>query len=457
MLVVALTQFEAKGMKGKIGQLAAKSTLLLICIILLANVVGGMGGVVHAASVTTFSKTYGGQFDEQANSLIQTSDGGDAMAGWTDSYGNGYYNFWLVKTDSSGNQNWTQAYGSAGDNEAYALVQTSDNGYAIAGFTNASGAGVYSFWLVKTDSNGVIQWSKTYGGSGDNEAYALAKTSDGGFILAGYTTPATGGRQILLVKTDSSGNVIWSQTYGGPGDTEANAVIQASDGNYAVAGTTDSAGAGGLDFYLMKVNSNGVMIWNQTYGGPGDDTAYSLVQTSDGGYALTGYSYSFSDGYNNFWLVKTDANGTMQWSQTYDGGSDSEAASLVTTSDGGFAIAGSIYTSSGEAFWLVKTDTTGDMVWNQVYEPGDSYATSVIQTSDGGYAVAGYTDATGAGGNDFYLVKTTSTGATSTSSGFSWTSIEGLLIIAAIAIIVIGVVLFIIARTRRTPNPNYPH
>jgi hypothetical protein len=444
-------------MNGKTRKLIVKSTLLLVSVILLANIVGALDdGVVHAASVTTFSKTYGGSSDDEANAVIQTSDGGYAMAGWTASYGNGYYNFWLVKTDSSGNQKWTQAYGSSGDNEAEALVQTSDDGYALAGFTNSTGTGVYSFWLVKTDSNGNIEWSKSYGGSGDNEAYAIAKTSDGGFILAGYTTSAgTGGRQILLVKTDSNGNVIWNQTYGGPGDTEANAVIQTSDGGYAVAGCTDTAGAGSLDFYLMKVNSNGVMLWNQTYGGPGDDIAYSLVQTSDGGYAMAGYSYSFTDGYNNFWLVKTDSNGNMQWSQTYDGGGNSQGSSLVGTSDGGFAVAGSIDTSSGEAFRLVKTDATGDMVWNQMYEPGDSYATSLIQASDGGYAVAGYTDATGAGGYDFYLVKTTSTGATSTSSAFSWTSLEGLLVIAAIVIIVLGLVLFLLARTRR--STSYPH
>ena len=444
-------------MKGRTHKFV-KSTFLLIILMLSATVMVGFGGgLVHAATVTTFSQTYGGPNDEQANAVIQTSDGGYALAGWTDSYGNGNINFWLVKTTSSGSQNWTQAYGNSGDNEANALVQTSDGGYALAGFTNATGPGVYNFWLVKTDTNGNIQWSKSYGGSGDNEAYALAKTSDGGFILAGYTTSATiGGRQILLVKTDSSGNVIWTQTYGGSGDTEANAVIQTSDGDYVVAGTTDTAGAGGLDFYLMKVNSDGVMLWNQTYGYAGDDVAYSLVQTSDGGYALAGRSYSFADGFDNMWLVKTDSNGNMQWSQTYNGGQESQANALVVASDGGFALAGSVYTSSGEAFWLLKTDSSGDIVWNAQYEPGDSYATSLIQTSDGGYAVAGYTDAAGAGGWDFYLVKTDSNGATSSSSsGFNFGSIEGLLIIAAVIIIVIGIILFILARTRRpTQYPN---
>ena len=162
-----------KTVKQQRRKIVVQSTLLLISVILLANVVGTGGGIVHAASVTTFSKTYGGSGDEQANSVIQTSDGGYALAGWTDSYGNGYYNFWLVKTDSQGNQQWTQTYGASGDSEAYSLVQTSDGGYALAGFTNSTGAGIYSFWLVKTDSKGNMQWSKTYGGAGDSEAYAM--------------------------------------------------------------------------------------------------------------------------------------------------------------------------------------------------------------------------------------------------------------------------------------------
>ena len=369
--------------------------------ILLANVAGIGGGIVHAASVATFTNTYGGQDDEQANSVIQTSDGGYALAGWTDSYGSGYYNFWLVKTDSQGNQQWTQPYGASGDSETSSLVQTSDDGYALAGFTNSTGAGVYSFWLIKTDSKGNMQWNKTYGGAGeDSEANAMIKTSDGGYLLAGYTTtPEVGGRQILLVKTDTNGNMIWNQTYGGAGSNVAYAVIQTSDGGYAVAGSTDVAGAGGNDFYLIKVNGNGAIEWSNTYGGVGDDYAYAVVQSSGGGYVLAGYSYSFSDGYNNFWLVKTDSNGNMMWNQTYDGGSDAEASSLIQTSDGGFAVAGSIQSSSGEAEWLVKTDANGNPQWNQTYAAsGDNYANSLIQTNDGGYALGGYTDASGAGG-----------------------------------------------------------
>ncbi len=435
-----------------------QSTLILISIILVAAFVVGFNGMVHASSVTTFNATYGGQDDEQANSVIQTSDGGYALVGWTDSYGNGYYNFWLVKTDASGNQQWAQTYGSSGDSEAYSVVQTSDGGYAIGGYTNSTGNGIYSFWLVKTDSKGNTQWSQTYGGSGDNLAYSMIQTSDGGYALAGSTTtPGVGGRQMMLVKTDSNGNMIWSQTYGGAGDSEAYSIIQTSDGDYALAGYTDSSGAGGKDIYLVKVDATGTLEWSQTYGGAGDDYGYSLVQSNSGGYLLAGSTFSFADGYDNFWLGNIGSNGTLVWSQTYDGGADSIAASLIKTSDEGYALAGSLESSSGEAFWLVKTDSNGNAQWNQTFSgSGDNYATSLIQTSDGGYAVGGYTDSIGAGGYDFYLIKTSSTGLVLTTSPFRWDSLEGFLIIGAAVVIVIGVVFFIMARIRRPTYPNRP-
>jgi hypothetical protein len=221
-------------------------------------------------------------------------------------------------------------------------------------------------------------------------------------------------------------------------------------------GSTDSVGAGGNDFYLIKVAANGALEWNQTFGGVGDDSAYSVVQNSDGGLVLAGYSYSFSSGTNNFWLVKTDSNGNQLWNQTYNAGSDGEARSLIQTNDGGYAVAGSIQSNSGENYWLVKTDANGVEQWNQTYGgSGDSYANSLIQTSDGGYALAGFTDSYGAGGYDFFLVKTTSIGTISTRSTFNWDSLNGFLIIGAIVFIILGAVLYITAKIRK-PASN-PH
>jgi hypothetical protein len=208
-------------------------------------------------------------------------------------------------------------------------------------------------------------------------------------------------------------------------------------------------GAGGFDFNLVKTDSAGNLNWSNTYGRSGDDFAYSLVNTSDGGYALAGYTSSSGAGYYDFYMVKTDSAGNKQWSKTYGGTGDDEARSLIQTSDDGYALAGwtNSFGGGGYDFYLVKTDSAGNMNWNQTYgRAGDNQAYSIIQTTDGGYALAGYTDSSGAGGYDFYLIKIDSAGASPSSAGFNWSSIEGYVIIAAIAIIAVAAVLLIISR-----------
>jgi protein involved in ribonucleotide reduction len=315
-----------------------------------------------ASSMDGWTKTYGGNGEDVAFDLVHTNDGGYALAGVTNSSGAGNYDFWLVKTDSSGNMQWNRPYGGTGNDVASALVQTTDGGYALAGTTDSFGAGSDDFLLVKTDASGNMQWNKTYGGTGNDVASALVQTSDGGYALAGSTNSfGVGSDDFLLVKTDSSGNMQWNRPYGGTGNDVASALVQTSDGGYALAGSTNSSGAGNYDFWLVKTDASGVMQWNETYKGANDDEAYALVQTTDGGYALAGYTYSLGAGNNDFWLVKTDASGNMEWNKAYGGTGSDWASALVQTSDGGYALAGTTYSfGTGKAdFWLVKTDASG--------------------------------------------------------------------------------------------------
>jgi parallel beta-helix repeat protein len=364
-------------------------------------------------AATDWNKTYGGTGTDVAYSVVQASDGGYALAGYTTSFGAGQSDFWLVKTDSTGGMLWNKTYGGANDDYAYSVVQASDGGYALAGSTDSFGAGGFDFWLVKTDSTGGMLWNKTYGGAGTDVAYSVVQASDGGYALAGSTDSFGAGQSdFWLVKTDSTGSMQWNKTYGGSGIDVASSVVQTSDGGYALAGYTTSFGAGQSDFWLVKTDSTGGMQWNKTYGGSGYDGASSVVQTSDGGYALAGYTNSFGAGGFDFWLVKTDSTGGMLWNKTYGGANDDYAYSVVQASDGGYALAG--YTKSfgagGYDFWLVKTDSTGGMQWNKTYGgTGTDIARSVVQTSDGGYALAGFTNSFGAGGYDFWLVKLTPT------------------------------------------------
>ena len=318
------------------------------------------------AHIPGWNKTYGGIRIDQALSLAQTADGGYVLAGFTYSFGAGRYDFWLVKTDAYGNIEWNKTYGGPDYDRAWSVIQTSDGGYAIAGYTESFGAGLNDFWLVKTDSAGNLEWNKTYGGTSRDVANALVQTSDGGYAIAGYTESfGAGSYDFWLVKTDAYGNAQWNKTYGGTNDDWALSLVQTSDGGYAMAGSTYSFGAGRYDFWLVKTDSAGNLEWNKTYGGTNDDWALSLVQTSDGGYAIAGETWSFGAGDADFWLVRTDAAGNVHWNKTYGGPDFDAASSLVQTSDGGYAIAGFTYSfGAGDAdFWLVKADAELGLAW----------------------------------------------------------------------------------------------
>jgi len=265
-------------------------------------------------SATSFAKSYGGTDFDRAYSVQQTSDGGYVVAGETYSlysFGASYNDIFLIKTDAKGNVQWAKTYGGIYWDYVYSVRQTSDGGYIVAGGTASFGAGG-DILLIKTDANGNIQWAKTYGGTDYDWAYSVQQTSDGGYIVAGHTTSfGAGYYDIFLIKTDANGNIIWAKTYGGTDYDWAYSVRQTSDGGYIVAGYTASFGAGYYDIFLIKTDANGNIIWAKTYGGTDYDWAYSVQQTSDGGYIVAGYTASFGAGESDIFLIKTDANGNI--------------------------------------------------------------------------------------------------------------------------------------------------
>ena len=318
----------------------------------------------YAHAQVRFARTYGGTSYEHAYSVQQTSDGGYIVAGFTNSFGAGGWDAFLIKTDAYGNVQWTKTYGGWNQDEARSVHQTSDGGYILAGATNSFGAGSYDFLLIKTDANGNIIWAKTYGGTNYEDAYFVQQTSDGGYIVVGATNSfGAGGHDIFLIKTDTNGNIIWAKTYGGTNYDYAYSVQQTSDGGYIVAGLTTSFGASGYDIFLIKTDGNGNIIWTKTYMGTFEDGAYYVQQTSDGGYILAGYTSSFGAGDYGIFLIKTDANGNIIWAKTYRGTDDEQAYSVKQTSDGGYIVAGRTR-SFGAGSWdvfLVKTDANGNI------------------------------------------------------------------------------------------------
>jgi hypothetical protein len=282
--------------------------------------------------------------DDWGNSLIQTSDGGYAIAGTTFSFGAGEADVYVVKLDANGNLQWTKTIGGPDDDEGNSLIQTSDGGYAIAGYTKSFGAGeAGDVYVVKLDANGNLQWTKTIGGPKDDGGNSLIQTSDGGYAIAGYTKSfGAGDWDVYVVKLDANGNLQWTKTIGGPNDERASPSFRppmaatpspappesfgagegmsmssswmpmvTSNGPKPSADQLrdeghlphsdlrwrlrhrrrhQSFGAGERDVYVVKLDANGNLQWTKTIGGPESDWGYSLIQTSDGGYAIAGYT-----------------------------------------------------------------------------------------------------------------------------------------------------------------------
>jgi hypothetical protein len=360
---------------------------------------------------TLWTRTYGGSLMDQGFFVQQTTDGGYVLVGMTQSFGGGGTDVYMVKTDVTGDTLWTRAYGDTLGEHGRCVQQTADGGYVVAGMTQSFGAGSDDFYLLKTDADGDTLWTRTYGGSESDIGYSVRQTSDGGYIMTGNTySSGAGHSDVYLVKTDADGDTLWTRTYGGSEWDDARSIQQTSDSGYVVAGFTNSFGAGSYDIWLLKTDTNGDTLWSGVYGGSGEDQGYSVQQTTDGGYIIAGYTYSFGAGSADVYLVKTDADGAAVWTRTYGGSSIDKGYSVEHTSDGGYIVAGSFASFGGGRYpdlYVVKTDENGDSLWTRRY--GSSFPVDdgecVQQTTDGGYIVTGYTASFGAGGHDVWLLR----------------------------------------------------
>jgi hypothetical protein len=312
-----------------------------------------------------WTRTIGEANQEHGNVIIQTTDGGYMVAGGTASFGAGDYDMYIVKLDFSGGVQWAKTIGGSSIDEACSIVQTTDGGYIAAGSTISFGAGGYDVYIVKLAASGTLQWSRTIGGSSFDEAYSIVQATDGGYVFAGETTSfgATGG-DMYIVKLDASGTPQWSRTIGGSTSEDAFSIIQAADGGLVITGITNSFGAGGFDTYIVKLNSSGMLQWSKTIGGTGDDYGYSVKQTIEGGYIMAGFTYSFGATSGDMYIVKLDNSGIPQWSKTIGGSSFDEAFSIIQTTDGGYAAGGYAFGPANGNMYIVKFDSAGNTCGN---------------------------------------------------------------------------------------------
>ena len=372
----------------------------------------GISSFSDSPPAEEWNKTFGGTEKELGESVQQTTDGGYIIAGSTSSFGAGSSDVWLIKTDDSGNELWNKTFGGAiADYVKWdqSVQQTTDKGYIIVGYTWSYGPGYADVWLIKTDVNGNELWNKTFGGAGSEEGYSVQQTTDEGYIIVGWTTSyGAGSYDLWLIKTDDNGDEQWNKTFGGTDWDEGYSVDQITTGGYIITGGTRSFGTDPTCVWLIKTDDNGDEQWNKTFEWGDGGWGVSVQQTKDKGYIIAGCG-SFYGLTKQFWLIKTDENGDEEWNKTFGGNENEQAFSVNQTTDEGYIMTGyteSYATNWNEDVWVVKTDKYGNEEWNKTFGGTDTdFGHSVRQTKDGGYIITGFTRSIGAGSSDVWLIK----------------------------------------------------
>ena len=425
-----------------------------------------------------WEKSLGGKHAEYLYDAIATPDYGFILAGssLSDKNGNkdesnkGDLDYWLWKMDEKGNLEWQKSFGGNKVDLLQSVALTYDGGFILGG-TSSSDKGTVKtdackgqedFWIIKLNAKGQEMWQKTIGGSGMEKLLSIAPTKDGGYILGGTSSSdrndtkgiddpygkwenSKGNLDYWVVKLDSKGTVEWQKTLGGKYHDELKSIHQTLDGGFILGGYSNSPVSGnktapnfGLgDYWVVKLNEDGNVQWQQTYGGDGDDNLFSLIPTKDGGYLLGGNSNSGATNSKSktnksgtdFWVIKVDAIGLIQWQDTYDFGKYDVLTSLVENKDGSFLIGGYAQSELGNKqktnktekadkegisdYIALKIDAEGKERWSKtVGSKGDEVLRKLLETRDGGYLLAGTSNGgisrdkkTAKGGNDFWVVK----------------------------------------------------
>jgi hypothetical protein len=364
---------------------------------------------------TLWTKKYGHTGNSFAVGLMEISHGNYIAAGMTNISGINNYDAWVLKLDNQGDTLWSRTYGGLTNDMVKTIIQVSDSNYLVAGLSYSFAEDESDAWLLMLKDNGDTAWSKSFGGAGFDGANSAVKCTDGNIIVAGYTeSQGTGARDMWLIKIDPNGNQVWSRTYGGTQWDEAKCIIKTNDGHYLVAGLTNSFGAGNSDIWLMKIKGDLDTVWTRTYGGAGWEGEYTwdeiinLMQDRDGNFLLAGRTQSFGAGSYDAWILKFDNYGDTLWSRTYGGTSKDAANSIVQCRDGYYLVGGltrSFSTDSTDG-WMVKLKADGDTLWSMVYgDTNSDGVNSIIQCSNGDYLIGGWAKSFNQNKYDLYLAR----------------------------------------------------
>ncbi|MFS4455223.1 hypothetical protein [Maribacter sp. 2304DJ31-5] len=389
-------------------------------------------------------KNFGGTGEETAQAVIKTTDGGYAVLGFTNSMDGDISDkttevndYWLLKLDANGELMWNKTYGGSKDDRGQSLVQTSDGGYALTGYAMSSDGdgsvnkGFHDNWLLKLDASGDIIWEKSYGFSGHDHSYDILQTEDGGFFFAGFlditsaradgntektnTLTRHGVGEFWGTKIDSEGALQWRGYFGGTNNDRAHAVVRAEDGGFVMAGFSESDDfdisdtQGSYDFWMVKVDDKGNMLWERSFGGTGIEISYDIARTSDNGYVIVGNTFSTdgdvsnNNGESDIWMIKVNDAGSLLWEKSFGGAQFDAAQAVVQSADGGYLVVGNSKSANGDAssnagendIWLVKTDAAGDMTWQKSFGgAGIDFGFDVMENPDGSVLLVGQSEST---------------------------------------------------------------
>lgn len=356
----------------------------------------------------SFQKTFGSTEPDRGIYVETTHDGGYIVIGQTRSTATASDDIYVIRCDSSGVKLWQKTYGGKQNDYGWCVKQTNDKGYILGCYTSSFGAGGVDFYLIRIDGEGNEIWSRTTGGEKDDFCWGVVVTKDGEYVLVGDTASyGSGKRDTLLVKFDSGGKQIWSKSFGGAEDDRCFSVLQSADGGYVFAGITNSFGAGNRDAWIVATDALGNELWSKTIGESTRDVAHSIALTDDGGYIITGYTNSYGAASDDPWLIKLKANGDIEWQKVIKLPMYEHTITGVQTSDGGYYLTGfASRARDNSAVLVLKTDASGNLLWNQhLMDWGNNFGYTIQATKDGGFVLTGHTTTTGAGNADVVLIK----------------------------------------------------
>ncbi|RPH95940.1 T9SS C-terminal target domain-containing protein [candidate division KSB1 bacterium] len=365
--------------------------------------------ILLAQPDTVWTRTFGGTQGDICYSVQRTQDGGYIMAGETRSSGAGGRDFWLVKTTSVGSMQWNRTYGGAQDETCYAVHQASDGGYVLVGRTNSFRPGSWNGWVVRTNASGDTMWTRVFGGSQPDAFYSVAQGPGGFFWAAGYTYSYGLAGDYWLVQLSTFGDSITTHTYGGNRSEVCNKILIENDYMYLV-GSTESYGQGqtGLpDYWLLKVSWLGDSVWSRPYGEDRSDVCTSIAAGDSGSLILGGYTESSGAGRADFWVIRTDSMGYLWNERTFGRTGQDYCQAVMQVAPNRIQVAGTTeYTAAGgNNGWLLEMDNNLDTLWNRQVGGASVDEIYAMVSSMDGTILTGGTWSFGSGQQDFWLVK----------------------------------------------------